>query len=85
MTVALPPDEWERIGVRATVGALPKGGQAASLVSGSRRHFLVYPNYDALLEYNCAHAYALTVAMLGDRLVSALSPAPPARKPRGKA
>ena len=29
---------------------------------------LVYPNYDVLLSYNCAHLYALSVAMLSDRL-----------------
>ena len=33
--------------------------------SGTTRHFLVYRNYDALLEYNCAHAYAFSVALLG--------------------
>jgi hypothetical protein len=27
-----------------------------------------YPNYEALLGYNCAHHYALSVAMLADRL-----------------
>ena len=32
---------------------------AASLVSGATRHFLLYSNYDALLGYNCAHAYAI--------------------------
>jgi membrane-bound lytic murein transglycosylase B len=29
---------------------------------------LVYDNYDVLLSYNCAHAYALSVALLSDRL-----------------
>jgi membrane-bound lytic murein transglycosylase B len=28
----------------------------------------VYDNYDALLRYNCAHAYALSVALLAERL-----------------
>jgi membrane-bound lytic murein transglycosylase B len=28
----------------------------------------VYPNYDAILGYNCAHYYALAVALLSDRL-----------------
>jgi membrane-bound lytic murein transglycosylase B len=40
----------------------------ASLVLGSSRQFLVYANYDAILEYNCAHAYALSVALLSDRI-----------------
>ena len=33
-----------------------------------RRTFLVYRNYEAILGYNCAHYYALSVAMLADRL-----------------
>jgi membrane-bound lytic murein transglycosylase B len=28
----------------------------------------VYRNYDALLEYNCAHAYALSVGLLANRI-----------------
>jgi membrane-bound lytic murein transglycosylase B len=28
----------------------------------------VYGNYEALLGYNCAHAYALSVGLLSDRL-----------------
>jgi membrane-bound lytic murein transglycosylase B len=69
MTVALPLAEWQRLGVRTRNGsALPEVDLEASLVTGTSRHFLVYQNYDALLQYNCAHAYALTVALLGDRL-----------------
>jgi membrane-bound lytic murein transglycosylase B len=69
MTAPLPLAEWQHLGVRTLGGgALPKADLAASLVSGQTRHFLVYHNYDALLEYNCAHAYALTVAMLGERV-----------------
>jgi membrane-bound lytic murein transglycosylase B len=71
MTVALPLNEWQSMGVKTLGdGALPKSDIQAGLVSGSTRHFLVYPNYDALLGYNCAHAYALSVALLADRLVS---------------
>ena len=36
------------------------------LVSGVKRHFLVYPNYQTILEYNCVNAYGLSVALLGD-------------------
>jgi membrane-bound lytic murein transglycosylase B len=43
-------------------------------VSGSKRHFLVSTNYDALLDYNCAHSYALSVALLGDALASSGAP-----------
>jgi membrane-bound lytic murein transglycosylase B len=37
-------------------------------VTGARRSFLVYRNYDVLLDYNCAHAYALAVALLADKI-----------------
>jgi len=69
MTVALTMARWQALGVRLTNGAaLPKTDFTASLVSGSSRHFLVYDNYDALLEYNCAHSYAIAVALLSDRI-----------------
>ena len=69
MTVAQPLAEWQRLGVRLPDGRpLPAADQPASMVSGSSRHFLVYENYDVLLDYNCAHAYALSVALLSDRL-----------------
>ena len=32
------------------------------------RTFLLYDNYEALLGYNCAHSYALSVGLLADRL-----------------
>ena len=38
-----------------------------SIVVGGRS-FLVYPNYETILDYNCAHLYALSVGMLADRL-----------------
>ncbi len=69
MTVALPMARWQELGVRLTNGAeLPTTDLTASLVSGSSRHFLVYDNYDALLKYNCAHSYAIAVALLADRI-----------------
>jgi membrane-bound lytic murein transglycosylase B len=39
-------------------------------VSGATRHFLVYKNFDALLDYNCSLSYAITVALLGDAVAS---------------
>jgi peptidoglycan lytic transglycosylase B len=84
MTVALPLSEWSRLGVRALNGsALPKADLNGALVSGATRHFLVYSNYDALLDYNCAHAYAVSVALLADRLTAptaTVAPHPPAKK-----
>ena len=78
MSVALPLTRWEELGVRLPGGkALPKSDAPASLVSGTTRRFLVDANYDALLEYNCAHSYAITVALLGDAIASDKAPAAP--------
>lgn len=69
MTSTLPLAEWTRLGVRAQDGGqLPDTDMAGALVSGTTRHFLVYGNYDALLAYNCAHAYAISVGLLADSL-----------------
>jgi membrane-bound lytic murein transglycosylase B len=76
MTIPLPLSRWQELGVRLRNGkALPKGDTPASLVSGDTRHFLVEANYDAILEYNCAHSYAITVALLGDAIASDKAPA----------
>ncbi len=40
----------------------------ASLFRSGSRAWLVYANYEALLGYNCAHAYALAVGQLADRI-----------------
>jgi len=61
--------EWHDMGVRtATGGALPTQDRQASLLDAGDRQFLVYGNYEAILGYNCANAYALSVALLGDRI-----------------
>lgn len=61
--------EWEAMGVRTATGAsLPKLDRTASLLAAGGSNYLVYGNYEAILGYNCANAYALSVAMLGDRL-----------------
>jgi membrane-bound lytic murein transglycosylase B len=83
MTVALPVQRWRALGVHAANGrALPSSMPEASLVSGDTRHFLVYGNYDALLAYNCAHSYALSVGLLADRLAGQAGPTAP--RPRTK-
>jgi membrane-bound lytic murein transglycosylase B len=41
---------------------------AASLLRAGSKSFLVYGNYDTILAYNCAHAYALSVGLLADRI-----------------
>ena len=69
MTEHLPLGEWQRLGVRTSTGGnLPKSDVKAALVTTDRRTFLAYGNYDAILRYNCAHYYALTVALLADQI-----------------
>jgi membrane-bound lytic murein transglycosylase B len=71
MTERLPLAKWQSLGVRTLAGGpLPKAPLEASLIHTGQRAFLVYANYDALLEYNCAHTYALTVALLSERLTA---------------
>ena len=69
MTERRPLTEWQKLGVRLKDGkSLPRSSITAGLVETDERSFLVYDNYDAILEYNCAHYYALTVALLSDQL-----------------
>jgi membrane-bound lytic murein transglycosylase B len=69
MTNAAPLARWQALGVRnMRGGALPKADLTASLFHSGNRAFLLYGNYEAILGYNCAHTYALSVAMYGDRL-----------------
>jgi len=75
MTTPLPLREWNKLGVRTTAGrTLPAADIDASLVMGVKRNFLVYPNYQAILEYNCVNAYGLTVGLLADRAASPGAP-----------
>jgi membrane-bound lytic murein transglycosylase B len=72
MTAALPLQGWSALGVRtAQKQALPASDMTASLVRAGARDFLVYDNYLVLLQYNCAHAYALAVGLLADSLPTA--------------
>ena len=69
MTVKRPLSEWKKRGLRGLGNRpLPSGEAPASLVAAGSRHFLVYDNYEAILGYNCAHTYALSVALLSDRI-----------------
>ena len=69
MTEARPLSTWRELGVTQKNGAaLPRAHIAASLVRVDTRRFLVYGNYEALLAYNCAHTYALSVGILSDRI-----------------
>jgi len=82
LTTPLPLDTWAALGVRTTSGArLPRAKIEASLLASAGQAYLVYRNYEALLAYNCAHTYALSVGILGDRLEGRPTawPAPPTR------
>ena len=69
MTERRPLPIWSESGVRLKTGRpLPASDLPASLVEVDGRSFLVYPNYETILDYNCAHLYALSVGMLADRL-----------------
>jgi membrane-bound lytic murein transglycosylase B len=69
MTDTRPLAEWTRLGVTLPSGArLPKADMDASLVRGVNRHFLVYRNYHALIDYNCAHSYAISAGLLSDSI-----------------
>jgi membrane-bound lytic murein transglycosylase B len=69
LTVRQPLRTWQARGVRTSTGqALPTVDRDASLFRAGRRAYLVYGNYEALLGYNCAHAYALAVGQLADRI-----------------
>ncbi|MEX2453119.1 MAG: lytic murein transglycosylase [Rhodospirillaceae bacterium] len=67
-----PLSEWHRTGLRRTDGGdLPARDIPAALVrpdAGSTEHYLVYRNYSAIMAYNCAHLYAVTVGTLADRI-----------------
>jgi membrane-bound lytic murein transglycosylase B len=61
--------QWQDLGVRNRDGsALPQADMSAGLVTAGERTFLVYSNYESILSYNCAHFYALTVALYADSL-----------------
>jgi membrane-bound lytic murein transglycosylase B len=84
MTVALPAATWKALGVRTATGEpLPEDAPDSALVSGDARAFLVNHNYDALIDYNCSHAYAISVALLADSIAGIGPPTAPAktRKP----
>ena len=69
MTDPQPLKAWRKMGLKTMGGALvPATATEASLVRAGTRSFLLYSNYDAILAYNCAHTYALSVALLSDRI-----------------
>ncbi|MDO9166166.1 MAG: lytic murein transglycosylase [Rhodoferax sp.] len=72
LSVARSLKEWQAQGVRRADGAdLPALDLQAALAlpeAATGPAFVVYGNYEAILRYNCAHYYALTVGALSDRI-----------------
>ena len=81
MTAILPVSRWRELDVRTLSGnPLPDDTPDAALVTGESRAFLVYRNYDALLDYNCAHSYAVGVGLLADSMTASVAATPPIAK-----
>jgi membrane-bound lytic murein transglycosylase B len=69
MTISLPLKQWRALGLKTTAGhAIPVAKFDASLIRAGSRSFLVYPNYRAILAYNCVNAYGLSVGLLADHV-----------------
>jgi len=69
MTQARPVSDWRELGVlEMNGGKLPAASLPASLVRGQKRNFLVYQNYQAIIEYNCSNAYAVSVGLIADKI-----------------
>jgi membrane-bound lytic murein transglycosylase B len=69
MTDPRPLSSWREMGLRTIANrTLPRSTMPASMAVAGSRTFLLYDNYEALLGYNCAHSYALSVGLLADRL-----------------
>jgi len=67
-------DEWSRQGVHTADGhAMPRSGEANLFfpAGADGPAFLVTNNYDVIKRYNNSDAYALGVAMLGNRIYGA--------------
>jgi membrane-bound lytic murein transglycosylase B len=71
----LPLGDWADLGLkRANGGALPQADINASLIvpeGAEGTAFLVYENYNVILDWNRSVFYAIAVGHLADRLVGA--------------
>tara|TARA_Y100001936_G_scaffold253894_1_gene322085 strand:- start:15952 stop:16971 length:1020 start_codon:yes stop_codon:yes gene_type:complete len=63
---------WQKLGVRRTDATdLPARNMSAALVlpdGPDGEAYIVYRNYAAIMAYNCAHLYAVTVGILSDKI-----------------
>lgn len=72
LTAPAPVREWVRARV-VLKRSLPRAS-AVSLLQLGRSSFLVTENYEAVLAYNCAHSYAMSVVELADAARSSAAP-----------
>src|SRR3546814_1519952 len=66
-----PVADWSRRGIVRADGATLSGGGRAGLLlpaGAAGPAFLVFPNFDAIYQYNHAESYALAISHLADRL-----------------
>ena len=69
LTTSKPVSDWIALGVTPDKGGVqPKRATVASLLRVDDRAWLVTANYEALVAYNCAHNYAISVAMLAAKI-----------------
>lgn len=72
-SIQMPLQAWQEIGVRRADGsALPTQDFMASIVlpdGESGRAFITYTNFRAILKYNCANNYALSIGHLADSFI----------------
>ena len=69
--------EWKALGLRPLNAFWPADEVEMSLVEPDGAEgdaYLATRNYRAIMEYNCSNFYALSVALLGDAVQSALRP-----------
>jgi lytic murein transglycosylase len=69
-----PISEWQRLGVKAVNGQLPKKQMNASLVlpmGHAGPAFLVFPNFKVFLKWNASTVYTLTAAYFASQIAGA--------------
>ena len=76
---------WRQLGVtRADGGALPGGGAASLYLPAGANGpaFLITDNFEVIRQYNTSDAYAMSVALLADRIAGRESRSRPGRRSR---
>lgn len=72
LSAPVPVRDWTR--ARLTLRRSLSGATTASLLRLGRSSFLVTSNYEAVLAYNCAHSYAMSVVELSDAIAARVAP-----------